>query len=266
MALTDFAGKVVWISGASSGIGEALALDLASRNAQLVLSARRREVLEKVCHRCANSGDHFVLPLDMLQPAQFPSAVEAVLQRFGKVDIQIHCAGISQRAAAVDTDLKVDRHLIELNYLGPVALTKQVLPQMLARGDGHIVVISSLLGKFAIPKRSAYAASKHALQGFFDALRAEVQSQGIAVTIICPGYIRTNASFNALEGDGTLHNKMDAEIDNGLSTEVCAQRIVRAIERRRSEVYVGGKEVFGVYFSRYAPRLFRRFICRRRRT
>ncbi len=260
MAQSSFAGKVIWISGASSGIGEAIALDLASRGALLVLSARRQEVLESVRRKCENPEKHLVLPLDMLESARFPAAVEAVNQHFGKIDIQIHCAGISQRAAAVETDLKVDRHLIELNYLGPVALTKQVLSQMLARGEGHIVVISSLLGKFSIPLRSAYAGSKHALHGFFDALRAEVEPRGISITIVCPGFIRTNASFNALEGDGKPHNKMDSEIDHGLAPELCAQRIIQAIERRRREVYVGGKEVLGVYFSRFAPRLFRRFI------
>ncbi len=266
MVQSKLAGKVIWISGASSGIGEALALDMASRGALLVLSARRQDVLENVRARCANPEKHIVLPLDIRQPAQFPAAVEAVNERFGKLDIQIHCAGISQRATAVETDLKVDRHLIELNYLGPVALAKQVLPQMLARGDGQIVVISSLLGKFAIPLRSAYAGSKHALHGFFDALRAEIEPQGVSVTIVCPGFIRTNASFNALEGDGTAHNKMDPEIDRGLAPEVCARRIVRAIENRRSEVYIGGKEVLGVYFSRFAPRLFRRFIRLRSRS
>ena len=266
MTQSKLAGKVVWIIGASSGIGEALAIDLAAGGAILVLSARRQDVLESVRAKCASPEKHLVLPLDMLQPAQFSGAVAAVNERLGRIDIQIHCAGISQRATAIETDPKVDRQLVELNYLGPVVLTKQVLPQMVARGEGHIVVISSLLGKFAVPMRSAYAGSKHALHGFFDALRAEVASQGISVTVVCPGFIRTNASYNALEGDGTPHNRMDTEIDRGLPPEVCARRIVRATERRRPEVYVAGKEVFGLYLSRFAPRLFRRLIRLRSRT
>jgi short-subunit dehydrogenase len=150
-----------------------------------------------------------------------------------------------------------------LNFFGPVALTKQVLPSMISRGEGHIVVVSSLLGKFATPNRAAYSASKHALHGFFDALRAEIHAEGIAVTMICPGFIRTYASFNALEGDGTRHNKMDREIDKGLPSDECARRVLRAIERRKREVYIGRKERLGVYICRFAPGLFHRLIRRR---
>jgi short-subunit dehydrogenase len=254
------AGKVVWITGASSGIGEALATALAARDASLVLSARREDVLRKVESACQRSGEHLVLPLDMLEPSSFEPAVQTVLDRFGRVDILIHCAGISQRGTAVETQLQVDRHLIELNYLGPVALTKRVLPSMIARRAGHIVAVSSLLGKFAVPERSAYCASKHALHGFFDALRAEVQVFGIDITLICPGFVHTNASFNALTVNGTQHGKLDKEIKNGLPSDECARRIVRAIERRRREVYIARKERLAVYFSRYAPGLFHRVI------
>lgn len=250
---------MIWLTGASSGIGEALGYALAARGASLVLTARRADVLETVRAKCASPDRHFVLPLDMLQPESFAAAMESVHSRFGRIDVLIHCAGISQRGTAVNTELKVDRYLIELNYLGPVALTKQVLPSMIARGAGQIVAISSLLGKFAMPKRAAYSASKHALHGFFDALRAEVESQGVSVTMICPGFVRTNASFNALEGNGTPHNKLDAEIAHGLPPEECAKRIVRAIERRRREVYICRTEIFGLYLSRFAPGLFSRF-------
>jgi short-subunit dehydrogenase len=258
-------GNVVWITGASSGIGEALAYELAARGGQLVLSSRRPDVLENVRSKCANPDRHFVLPLDMLQPDSFLAAAQSVLARFDRIDILIHCAGISQRGTALDTELKVDRHLMDLNYFGPVALTKQVLPSMLARGTGHVVVLSSLLGKFAVPKRAAYSASKHALHGFFDALRAEVESQGIAITIVCPGYVRTNASFNALEGDGTRHNKMDSEIAGGLPPEAVARRIMRAIEGRSAEVCICRKERVGLFLSRFAPRLFRRAVRMKRK-
>lgn len=262
---SNLAGKVIWLTGASSGIGEALAYDLASRGAVLVLSARREEVLEKVRSKCANSNRHLVLPLEMMEPDSFVPALESVNRSFGRIDVLIHCAGVSQRGMAVDTELKVDRHLMELNYFGPIALTKHVLPTMLTRGDGQIVVISSLLGKFAMPKRAAYSASKHALLGFFNALRAEIETQGIAVTMVCPGFVRTNASFNALEGDGTPHNKMDAQIASGMSPDECARQIIRAIERRRREVYICRKEMFGLYLSRFAPGLFSHFTRLKRR-
>lgn len=260
LGMSKIAGRVAWVTGASSGIGEALCHALAARGASLVLSARREEVLAKVRSACTNPDRHLVLPLDMYQPDSFAPAVKQVLDRFGHIDILIHCAGISQRGRALDTEMLVDRRLMELNYFGPVALTKQVLPSMLARHAGHIVVLSSLLGKFSVPKRAAYSASKHALHGFFDALRAEVHAQGVAVTIVCPGYVRTNASFNALEGDGTPHNQLDKEIAGGMSPEMCARRIIRAIERRRPEICIARKERLGLYLSRFAPGLLNIFI------
>lgn len=258
MARPNLAGKIVWVTGASSGIGEALAYAFAARGAAVVLSARREDALAQVCSKCANSDQHFVLPLDMMQPDSFGPAVRTVLDRFGRIDILVHCAGISQRGTASDTELKVDRHLMELNYFGPVALTKQVLPSMLAARAGHIVVISSLLGKFSVPKRAAYSASKHALHGFFDALRGETETLGLATTIVCPGFVRTNASFNALEGDGSPHNQMDKKIAGGLASDECARRIVRAIERRRREAYVCRTEIIGLYLNRFVPGLFSR--------
>jgi dehydrogenase/reductase SDR family member 7B len=253
---THLANKIVWLTGASSGIGEALAKTLAARDASLVLTSRREDMLRNVCTSCAHPEQHFVLPLDLLAAETFPAAVHNVIDRFGRIDVLIHCAGISQRGTGIETELKVDRHLMELNYFGPVALTKQVLPSMLARGAGHIAAISSLLGKFGLPNRAAYSASKHALHGFFDSLRAEVENQGIAVTLVCPGFVRTNASFNALEGDGTPHNQMDAEIAHGLPADVAARRIVQAIERRRREVYICRQEILGLYLSRFAPGIF----------
>jgi short-subunit dehydrogenase len=256
-------GKVVWLTGASSGIGEALAYALAAHGATLVLSARREEALRSVQRACAGTDRHLVLPLDMLVAESFAPAVQMVLAQCGRVDVLIHCAGISQRALAVETQLDVDRRIMELNYFGPVALTKLVLPSMMERRAGHIVAISSLLGKFGAPTRSAYCASKHALHGFFDALRAEVYRHGIAVTLICPGFVQTNASINALTGDGTAHGKMDTVIAEGLPSDVCARRIVRAIERRSAEAYIG-KERFAVYLNRFTPRLFRRLIRKTR--
>jgi short-subunit dehydrogenase len=253
-----FAGKVVWVTGASSGIGEALCYALAKSGARLILSARRGDILEKVRAACQRPDEHIVLPLDMLDTDSFPAAVEKILQRFGRIDVLVNGAGMSQRGTALETQLSVDRQLMALNYFGPVALTKLVLPSMIARRSGHIVVISSLLGKFSVPGRAAYSGSKHAIHGFFDALRAEVYSQGISVTIVCPGFVQTNASLNALKGDGTPHAKMDQDIAGGLSAEECARQMMRAIAQRRSEAYVAGKEKFALLVSRLTPRLFNR--------
>ncbi len=262
MSASNIAGKVAWVTGASSGIGEALVHTLASEGASVVLSARREDMLRKVQAACARPEQHFVLPLDMLKPASFEAAVQSALERFGRIDILVHCAGISQRGRAAETQMEVDRQIMELNYFGPVALTKQVLPSMLARRTGQVVAISSLLGKFGGPERSAYCASKHALHGFFDALRAEVHAEGITITIICPGFVCTNVSLNALKADGTPHGRMDRDIQHGLAADECARRICQAIEGRRREVYIGGKERWSVYLSRFAPGVFSRFIRR----
>jgi dehydrogenase/reductase SDR family member 7B len=255
-----FTDKVVWITGATSGIGEALCRELAARGATLVLSSRREELLKKVQASCETSEKHLSLPLDVLAPDTFPAAVKTVSDRFGRIDILINCAGIAQRGTALETDMFVDRRLMDLNYFGPVVLTKLVLPAMLARGSGHIVVLSSLIGKLHRPGRCAYAASKHALHGFFDCLRDEIETQGVAVTVVCPGFIRTNASLNALEGDGRPHNMWDKEIATGMAPEKCARKIANAIARRRREVYVARYERLGLYLERFAPRIFRRIM------
>jgi short-subunit dehydrogenase len=261
-----FNNKIVWITGATSGIGEALCRELAARGATLVLSSRREELLQKVQESCEASERHLALPLDVLATDTFPAAVKTVTDRFGRIDILINCAGIAQRGTALETETFVDRRLMDLNYFGPIALTKLVLPDMLTRRAGQIVVLSSLMGKLHRPGRCAYAASKHALHGFFDCLRDEVEAQGVAVTVVCPGFIRTNASFNALEGDGTPHNVLDKEIATGMAPEKCARKIADAIARGRREVYVARYERLGLYLERFAPRVFRRIMRQRKPT
>jgi short-subunit dehydrogenase len=257
-----FEGKVVWVTGASSGIGEALVRAVAERGASVVLSGRRHEMLRAVQASCRRCDDHLVLPLDLADTAAIPTAVEQVIERFGRIDVLINNAGITQRGLAAETPLAIDRRIMEVNYFGPVALTKAVLPSMIARRSGHLVAVSSLLGKFGIAQRSAYAASKHALQGFFDSLRAEVHDAGICVTMICPGAVQTNASMNALTSDGTPYGKMDDYLERGLSAAECAAKIVRAIERRKREIYPAKNGRMALWLSRYMPNLFSRVIRR----
>ncbi|MCB9637366.1 MAG: SDR family oxidoreductase [Myxococcales bacterium] len=253
--------KVVWITGASSGIGEALAYAYAATGARLILSARRGEVLEDVKKRCSRADEDIaILALDLEKSAEMPEKVKQALQFFGYVDILINNGGISQRALIQDTDLSVDRRIMEINYFGTVALTKALLPSMIARRTGQIAMVTSLTGKFGTPLRSSYAASKHALHGFCDALRAEMWKDGISVTVICPGYIKTSVSINALTGDGSSQGTMDQAQANGMSAEVCAQKIVHALQKKKEEVYIGGREVMGVYLKRFFPTLFSRIL------
>ncbi len=256
----SYRDKIVWITGASSGIGAALASAFAAREATLVLSARRKDRLEAVRTACAHAERHRVLPLDLTEAPTIPSAVDSVLREQGRVDVLVNNGGITQRSLAKDTCMEVDRRIMETNYFGTVALTKAMLPSMLARRSGDIIVISSLIGHFSTPLRSAYAASKHALHGFFDALRAEVYADGVRVVMVCPGYIRTDISLHALTGDGSPHATMDASQAAGLAPEKCAAQILAGLDRGKEEIVVGGQETRYLLLHRFFPGLFRRAI------
>lgn len=254
--------KVVWITGASGGIGEALALACAERGARLVLSARKEAELNRVKAACTKSPDVLVLPLDVTNFERMPQVVQTVLSHFGSIDVLINNAGISQRSYAENTELDVDRRIMDINFFGTVALTKAVLPHFLERKTGHFVTISSVMGKIGTPLRSAYAASKHALHGFFDCLRAEVTDRRVHVLMVCPGMIATDISKNSLTGDGGKYNKMDDGQANGMDPARLATRVIKALEKREDEIYVGGKEIGGIYLQRFVPGILRRVVRR----
>ncbi len=253
-----FTDHITWITGASSGIGEALACALAREGAIPVLSARREDELQRVRGRCLEAGapDALVLPLDVTDEAALGPAVDAVLARFGRIDMLVNNAGISQRSLCVDTSMDVYRRLFEVDVLGQIALTRAVLPAMLARGSGHIAVMASVAGKVGAPYRTGYCAAKHAVMGFFDALRAEVAGKGIRVTTITPGYIRTAISIHALRGDGREFGHTDREIAGGMDVDRCAQVIVKGFRKGRPEIAVGeGFEMHALWLKRLFPRL-----------
>ncbi len=256
-----FQNKVAWITGASSGIGEALALELARQGALLVLSARRTDELQRVaCLTNLTDTSVLVLPMDMTDEASFAAHVQTVLARFGHIDYVFQNAGITQRGTVADTDFAVYRQLMELNFFGVVGFTKAVLPTLLAQKSGHFVVTSSVAGKIGVKVRSGYCASKHALHGFFDSLRAETHASGLRVTIVCPGYIRTPISLSALDAQGKKHNKMDTGQAQGMDAAVFAKKLVRAVAHNREEVYIGGPEVYGIYLKRLWPGILSRIL------
>jgi short-subunit dehydrogenase len=263
--MSSIQGQVIWISGASSGIGEALAIELAKKGAYLILSARRANMLASVKAMCAAEAQDRIkiLPLDLTETETHEEATRMAIACFGHVDILINNGGITQRGLAKETFLSVDKRIMEVNYFGAVSLTKQLLPHFLTRKRGHIVTISSITGKFGTPFRSGYAASKHALHGFFDSLRAELWKDvgdAITITLVAPGFIHTPITYSAVTGDGTPLGKMDEGQFKGKPADWCAQRIVKAIEQKKNEVYIGGREVFGVYIKRFLPSLFARII------
>ena len=251
----------MWITGASSGIGEAAALAFARDGARLVLSSRRPEELERGRRMCERPDEHVVMPLDLARCETFPSAVAEVLARCGQIDVLVNNGGVSQRALATDATLDVERALMEVDYFGPVALTKAALPSMRARHAGRIVVVSSVMGYVGTPGRSTYAAAKHALHGYFDSLRAEVWRDGIGVTLVCPGYVKTAVSDNAVGPRGEKHGRTDDTHMSGISAEKCAAAIVRAVANGREEIYVG-REAYAIYVKHFSPWLFSRIVRR----
>lgn len=257
--------KVIWLTGASSGIGEAVAYELAKKGAKLILSARRKDELERVKGNClpASQTHIRILPVDLSEPSTLPISAEAAIQIFGHIDMVINNAGISQRSLAKETGLEVDRRIMEVDYFGTIALTKSLLPHFLKRESGHFVTVSSVMGKIGTPYRSGYAAAKHALHGFFDSLRAEVwkENKNILVTLICPGWVRTNITMHALTGSGDKLNQMDPNTEKGLRPEAFAKKMIRAVEKKKEEVYIGGpKELSAIYLKRFLPGLFSRII------
>ncbi len=251
-----FKDQVIWITGASSGIGEALVYAFARDGAHVVLSARRADELERVAAACTQrSGQLFVVPFDMLDEVGRRVAVDKVLERFGHIDILVNNAGVSQRSLLKDTDISVDRAIMELDYFAVVDLTKRVLPHMLERKSGHFVATSSVAGKYGVPVRSAYCAAKHALHGFFDTLRAETAADGIHVSLLVVAGVQSQVSVNALTGDGSTWGKMDGIQAKGLTAEECARQVLDGVAQREPEINIGkGKAMTALWLKRFWPK------------
>lgn len=253
-----FKDQVVWITGASSGIGEAIALEMVNCGAKVVLSARRESELERVKAACVAAGapadSILVLPLDVTDEASMPGKVKTVHAQWGRIDMLFNNAGISQRSLCVDTDMETYRKLFDVDVFGQIALTKAVLPLMIKQDSGHLAVTASVAGKIGVAKRTGYCAAKHAMMGFFDALRTEVARHSIRVTTVTPGFIRTAISENALKGDGSTFGEMDSNIAGGMDVTKCARVIMQGFEKGKYEIPVGeGKEMKALLLKRLFP-------------
>jgi short-subunit dehydrogenase len=260
MANSYFNKKIIWITGASSGIGEELARQLAVQGALLILSARNQAKLEVIKDTLAYHNKHFVLPLDLENSAEFEMLAEQVVNRFGKIDILVNNGGISQRANAFETTMEVNRKIMEVDFFGNIALTKAVLPYMQRQKSGQILVISSIAGKFGFFLRSAYSAAKHALHGFYESLSLEEEHNGIAITIVCPGKINTPISTNAVNAAGDRHGIMDHNQETGMPVDICVNQMLKALQNKKREVLIGNKEIWAVRIKRFFPSLFWKII------
>ena len=255
--MNHFTDKIIWITGASSGIGRATALRFAQENATLILTALEDDLLEEVKKECLALGSPAVttLPFDLSQLDQLPQLAQDALQAYGRIDIFYNNAGISQRGTTVEVSMEVIRKVMDIDFYAPVILTKAILPKMIEQGGGQLAVTTSINGLFGFPLRCAYSSAKHALYGFYETIAAENYKDNIRVTIVTPGRVQTNISVNALEKDGQKHGKMDAGQAGGITPEKAANKIVKAIYKQKREVLVGGGELIMVYIKRFFPGL-----------
>ena len=259
--MSRFENKVVWITGASSGIGKACAEQFAKEKALLILTALEEDLLQNVKKYCEELGCRCeILPYNLVDLENIAELVQKALSFWGKIDILYNNAGISQRALTGDTLFDVDKKIMDVNFFAPVKITKELLPEMLKNGGGTIAVTTSISGKFGFPLRSAYCSSKHALYGFFETLHAEYYDKNIRVVFVCPGRVKTNISFYSLKNDGSQYSKMDEGQAGGISSENAAKKIINAIYKQKPEVLVGSKELLMVYIKRFLPSLSRKLV------
>lgn len=252
--MSYYQNKIVLITGASSGIGEAIALEMAAAGAILILAARRQEELERVAKACTESGapDVLTIPLDVTNREQIQSLLNTLDEKNLKIDVLINNAGISQRSHVMDTAEDVERRIMEVNYFAPIYLSKMLRPYLAPKGQ--IVIISSLSGLFGFMERSTYAASKHAIKGYFESWQLEQPE--IDITLVFPGRIQSNISFHALHGDGKEHAVLDKAQEEGMPAKRCAQKILRATAKRKKKILIGQKELILYAFYKYCSPLF----------
>jgi short-subunit dehydrogenase len=253
----NFTGKTIWITGASSGIGKAVSLELSKENVYLILSGRNENALMEVGELCEKNGSSVqIIPFDLGDEKSVENAAKKVLESGLKIDALYQFGGLSHRTFVSETPLFVDRQIFEINYFGTIILTIAILPEMIKNGGGHLAVTTSLVGKFGFPYRSAYSAAKQALHGFFESLRAENVKNNIKVSIIIPGRIKTNISSNSLNKEGKPRRITDESLEKGMSVESAAKKIIRQLGNQKKEIPVGGKEMIMLPIRRFFPRLF----------
>lgn len=252
-----FNGKIVWITGASSGIGEALVYEMAKRGAKIIISSNDAPGLERVRGGCSqNSSNVFCVSFDLSDTSGIETIVEQQIKALGRIDYLFNIGGISQRSRIDETPLWLDRKIFEINYFGTIALIKAVLPFMISQKSGYVAATSSISGRFGFPLRSAYSASKQALHGFIETLYLENKKYNIRASVIIPGRVRTNISFHALDGNGKEYGKMDEGLNKGISPEKAAKKIIKGISRNRREILVGSSELIMLYIRRICPWIF----------
>lgn len=248
--------KTVWITGASSGIGKELAIQLSAKNAQLILSGRNEQSLEEVKALCSQANNIKLLILDLENNDVLDAKAQEAIACFGKVDVLINNAGVSQRSKAKETNEGVFNKIMAINFYGTLKLSQAILPHFIARNEGHFVTLSSVAGFAGLPYRTAYCASKHAIEGYFASLRTELWKTHINILIVRPGAVNTNIAKNSLTEKGEKFNSSDKVIDNGQSPAKVAKTIIKGVETKKRVLFIGAfKEQIFYYINRFYPRL-----------
>lgn len=241
--MEHFAGSVIWITGASSGIGAELARQLSPLKTRLILTARNEKALQQIAQSCRELGSEcYVLPADLLKSETLETLCQQAINVFGEINILINNAGVTQRSLAEETGIQVDRQIMELDFFAPIAITKALIPHFRETGNGQVIAICSMAGLMGFPKRSAYAAAKHAMKGFFETLQTEQTFAGLSTTIVFPGRIHTPISYSAITKDGTAFGKMDDGQLNGIPVAACAAKIIKGIQKKKLRVIIARGE------------------------
>jgi len=249
--------KTIWITGASSGIGEAIAKEMAKKKVTLILSARRVEELERVKQECdSTTATIIIYPLDLENNKKAQLWVKDVLKITPKIDVLINNGGVGHLGDVIDMDFAVERKVLEINFWGQVMLTKAILPHMVKNNSGTIATVGSIVGKFGSPGLAAYSASKHALYGYFESLRQELRNTKINIMMITPGFINTNVTKASYTKEGEVYGKNSVAQEKGLAPDILAKTVIKKLEQEKNNAVIGNWETLSVPFKKFAPNLF----------
>lgn len=258
--MSYFTGKTIWVTGASSGIGEATAKALSAQGASVIISARRKEELQRVKTECAHPDKVELLPLDLLNNTEAQKWVSDAWQLFGGIDILINNGGIGQFGSVMETTEEVERKIFETNYFAHVAITKAILPKMMEAGKGHIMTIASIAGKFGQANLAAYSASKAAVILYYESLKEELHNTPIKVQVVSPGFIKTNVTINGLKPDGSKIMKNSPAQENGMPAETFAKKLLKTMKKDKFHSYIGNKELLAVPLHTFVPGLLYKML------
>lgn len=261
-----FKNKVIWITGASSGIGEAFARELIKYNNHLILTARRIENLNVIKQDLIKKGyaeNHIhLLPADLSEIDKIPNLAEKAIALEGKIDVLFNNAGVSQRGYMIDTSFEVEKQLFQIDLFSPIVLAKSILPHFLSKKSGRIIVTSSLMGELELAASTTYSAAKHALNGYFGSLFYELKPLNIHIQILQPGFVRTEISIKAINSQGRIHEKMDSTHAQAMSPEIFVKKALKKLGQDSLYINIAGIEIVALYIKRWFPLIYQKLVLK----